>query len=187
MGNKKRTMIIAAFLICAAGIGLASAESKGKSTILSLNPLGLLSGFIGGTLETRVTDTLSIYLYPAYYTDALTIYNAIIPTVDFWSVTGALGVNIFLNKKAPLGQYFGIGIIGGYINVSDATRSINSAVLGLEIRFGYRFAWNCFTLSPNASVRGSRTFAQDSQLKRVTYRVIHSLRYRLGLGPGIIF
>ena len=177
------------FLICTVAYpNPAKTAGTPGTTILSISPLNLLTGYVGGGIETRLNDELSLYVSPSYYLYSLTLFSRLFPDVDVWSVNASVGINFFFEHSAPFGPYFGIGLVAGYMSASDGSVVIEGPFTGMEIRTGYRIAIaKHVALAPNSAVRFVRALFNTVGLSDEAVRVANAMRSRFGINPGIIF
>lgn len=160
---------------------------SGPGTVVSLNPLGILSGYIAASIEHAVGNTVSIYFSPSYYQFTFTPWHSLFPDVEVFSIGTAGGVNIFFIPTAPLGPSIGLGLVGGYLSAADTFDTVSGIYGGIELRLGFRVAWGKLTISPFSSIRYVRALYSPGNLGPATISVVNSLRNRFGIDPGFRF
>ena len=163
-------------------------EKRADSIVISINPLGFLTGYIGGGIEVRLSEWISFYALPSYYKFSLTAFSRLFPDTEVWSVNSSIGCNFFFEKTALVGSFFGIGIVGGYMSVSDSVLTRAGPYMGIEIRIGTRIAMGKnFTIAPQTSLRYVAALFNVDGMGEDAVRVAQAQRHRMGINPGILF
>ena len=99
-----------------------------------------------------------------------------------------MGLHFYPYNNALEGFFMGGGLIGGYAFVDEGSEISNGVLLGLAIRFGYRWIWNHFSIAPNASIRYTVVrFDTPPPGTRIPGVIIDGTRSRIGLGLALAF
>ena len=162
-------------------------DAEATSILLSLNPIALTSGYIAGTVEVVLSKSLTLYIYPSYFSSNLLPFSMNSLDVSVWSFSSVVGLNYYFKQNAPKGTFMGAGIIGGYLRVSDVYATIDGPLVGVAYRFGYRWIWNHFSIAPNASIRFESLLADISSLTTQGKEAAIGLRNRFGMGIAVAF
>ena len=157
------------------------------SILISLNPLALAMGFVAGTIEVTLTNALTLYFYPGFFSSKLTPFAMFPDGVSVWSLNSVIGLNHYFSRSAPAGTFIGGGIIAGYMEVADRFVEVDGLILGAAYRFGYRWIWNHFSIAPNASIRFESLLADLSPLSSEGRKSAFAIKSRFGIGMAVAF